>query len=248
MFIKAKSLKDVFLHLVIMLALFVGAVVFFFYGYLPFTTNHGETIEVPSMIGKTLPEIETMLSAHHLRYQVNDSSYVPNVKPFTILSQHPTQGSKVKKNRKIYLSVSAPNPPKIKIPELLDLSLKSAEISLKGSGLVLGQVKTVPSPYHNLVVNQSINGKTVKAGDYIAKGTKVDISVGDGSKAIDVAVPDLVGQDLEEAKATLVEIGLDLGLTEKDNNSSSASGTITKQSPSSGTLKTGGTIDVWTAR
>jgi beta-lactam-binding protein with PASTA domain len=248
MFLKVRSVKDVFLHLLIMLVLFVAAVLFFFYGYLPWTTNHGETITVPNLTGKTLSEIEGELTSKNLRYQVNDSSYVPEKKPFTILAQHPAEGSHVKEHRKIYLSISSLNPPKIKMPALIDGSLKNAEISLKGYGLQLGHVKSVPSPYLNLVVDQSVNGQTIKPGTYISKGTKVDLSVGDGSKGVDAEVPNLIGMNVDEAKEALQKIGLDLGLVEPDNNSNLSSGTITKQSPSKGnTLKTGDLVEVWIA-
>lgn len=248
MFLKARSIKDVFVHLLIMLVIFVAAVLFFFYGYLPWTTNHGETITVPKLTGKTISEIESDLTARNLRYQVNDSSYVPETKPFTILAQHPVEGSNVKEHRKIYLSVSSINPPKIKMPALIDGSLKNAEISLKGSGLLLGHVKTVPSLYLNLVVDQTVNGVTIKPGTYIAKGTKIDLSVGDGSKGEDAEVPSLIGMNVEEAKDALQKLGLDLGDIEQDNNSNMSTGTITKQIPAKGTvLKTGDFVGIWIA-
>lgn len=248
MFLKAQSIKDVFLHLLIMVTLFILAVVFFFYIYLPMTTNHGEKIIVPKLTGMTVSEIESVLSAHKLRYQVNDSSYIPDAKPNTVLAQHPSEGSQVKENRKIYISISSVNPPKIKMPSLVDGSLKNAEIALKSYGLELGKIKTIPSPYMNLVVDQLIDGKSIKPGTYISKGTKVDLAVGDGSKGVEVQVPHLIGMDLESARVKLAEIGLDFGLVEKDNTSSQSPGTITKQSPSTGTLKSGEMLDVWVAQ
>ncbi len=248
MFLKARSLKDVILHLLIMLVIFIAALLFFFYGYLPWTTNHGEMIAVPKLTGKTLKEIESYLKIKNLRYQVNDSSFIPDTKPFTILAQHPAEGAYVKENRKIYLSVSSLNPPKIKMPALIDGSLKNAEISLKSHGLLLGKVKPVPSPYHNLVVDQTLNGESIKTGTYVPKGSKIDLSVGDGSKGVQTEIPNLIGMSVEDAKSTLQKIGLDLGAVEPDNNSDLSSGTITKQSPTKGeTLKTGDLVEVWIA-
>ncbi len=247
MFFKAHSFADVLAHIFIMILIFVVGIAFFFYVYLPITTNHGKTITVPKLTGLSLNQMEEELEKNNLRYQINDSTFMPDVKPYTILSQHPTEGSKVKENRKIYVSVSAVNPPKIKMPSLVDGSFKNAEITLKGFGLVLGHVKTVPSPYQNLVIEQSVNGTPVKAGEYIAKGTKIDLVVGDGSGGVTMPVPDLIGLDIEEAKKLLFEKGLDLGLVEIDNNSDKSSGTITKQTPSAGTIKSGEMVDVWHA-
>ena len=248
MFGQAKSWKDVFLHIGIMVTILVVVVILFFYFYLPMTTRHGETIEVPKLVGMTVPEMEQLLDAKHLRYQINDSSYSPQLKPFTVLDQTPLAGSQVKETRKIYITVTTQNPPKVKMPKLVDGSLKSAEITLKGYGLEVGNVKTISSPYLNLVLEQSMNGMGIEAGKYVPKGSKIDLSVGDGAGGEEVAVPSLVGMALDEAKNLLLEKGLNIGLEQIDSDTKEIEGTITKQKPDKGTpLKSGGMVDIWVA-
>jgi len=246
MFGQAKSWKDIFLHIGIMLALLVIVVCLFFYVYLPMTTNHGETVEVPKLVGLTVPEMEQLLESKHLRYQINDSSYSPQLKPFTVLDQTPLAGSQVKETRKIYITVTTQNPPKVKMPKLVDGSLKSAEITLKGYGLEVGTVSNISSPYLNLVLEQSFNGSPIVAGTYIAKGSKIDLKCGDGTGGEEIAVPALVGMALDEAKNLLLEKGLNIGLEQIDADSKEIEGTITKQKPEQGTtLKSGGMVDIW---
>ncbi|HEX8549361.1 MAG TPA: PASTA domain-containing protein [Cytophagaceae bacterium] len=244
MVLKANSPKDIFIHIAIMLVITAGIIMGFFYWYLPMATNHGETIAVPKLTGLSLSEIESVLNSKNLRYAVNDSSYAPGKKPLTVLSQHPLEGTQVKENRKIYISISTKNPPKVKMPKLIDGSLKSAEISLKSYNLFLGNVKFVSSPYLNLVVDQKVNGKSISAGTLISKGSKVDLEVGNGSGGQTIEVPDLVGMEEEEAKALLSEKGLLPGLI-KIEPSDEKDGTVTKQNPESGNIKTGEMVDLW---
>lgn len=241
-----KRFKDLLLHLGIMLAIFIVVVILFFYVYLPTTTNHGETIEVPKLVGMTVTQMEDILDSKNLRYQINDSSYSPQMKPFTVLDQTPLAGSQVKEGRKIYLTISTQNPPKVKMPKLIDGSLKSAEITLKGYGLEVGTVKSISSPYLNLVLEQRYNGDAIQPGAYIPKGSKIDLAVGDGAGGEEVAVPDLAGMALEEAKNLLLEKGLNVGLEHIDSDAKEATGTVTKQKPEKGAaLKSGGMVDIW---
>lgn len=247
MFTKPNSIKDVAIHIGIMLSIFVVIIVLFFYVYLPNTTHHGETIEVPKLIGLDKTQMEAVLEAKNLRYQINDSSYAPDKKANTILDQTPIAGAKVKENRKIYITLSTTTPPKIKMPKLIDGSLKSAEITLKGYGLELGDVKSVTSPYLNLVINQLYKGSPIAQGAYIPKGSKVDLQIGDGTGGEEISVPDLVGMPLEDAKNLLLEKGLNIGLEKVDTESKEAQeGIVTKQSPAKLTaVRTGGMVDIW---
>jgi eukaryotic-like serine/threonine-protein kinase len=248
MFLKPTSAKDVFIHLLIILVIFVGLVLSFFYLYLPVTTNHGETITVPKLTGMNSQELESFLKAKHLRFQINDSSYTPGVKPYTVLTQHPLEGSKVKKNRKIYIAIASTVPPKVKMPKLVDASLRSAETTLKSYDLVVGKIAYIPSPFPNLVLKQLVKGQPVQQGTMLPKGTKVDLVVGNGTGTEEFEVPDIVGMDIEEARALLESQGISIGLTRSDKKSPKKSGTITKQKPSADSgqkIKSGEEIDVW---
>ncbi|HEY8401889.1 MAG TPA: PASTA domain-containing protein [Cytophagaceae bacterium] len=247
MFFKANSLKDVFIHLGIITAIFFGLIILFFYVYLPATTHHGETITVPKLEGMSIDELEDFLASKDLRYQINDSSYAPGVKPLTVLTQHPTEGSKVKQNRKIYVTIASKNPPKVKMPKLIDGSLKSAEMTLKGYDLVKGDIKYIPSPYTNLVIDQLVDGKKILPGTYIPKGTKVDLVVGNGTGATEIEVPELINRDIEEAKIYLAGLGLSVGIIKYDPASDEIPGTVIKQKPSAGKIRIGESIDIWVA-
>ncbi|MFC7669626.1 PASTA domain-containing protein [Hymenobacter humi] len=140
-FLKADTPLDVFKHL-LLIAVAGGLLVLgFFYVYLPMSTHHGETITVPKVTGMNVADLENYLEERNLNYFVDDSSYSPNIRPFTVLVQDPAPGEKVKEGRKIYLQVSMKNPPVIKMPKLTDGSSKNAMLILKSYDLVVGQIQ-----------------------------------------------------------------------------------------------------------
>ncbi len=180
MLLKTNSKKDILVHLGAILGVVLVLIFIFFYLYLPITTHHGESIQVPELKGKSLEEVEALLNKHHLRYQVNDSTYVMGTPPLSVISQHPASGSEVKENRILYITVTSKNPPMVPMPELKDKSPKTAEIELKSRDLILAEKKLVPSPFENLVLKQLVDGNEIPAGTLIPKGTKVTIEVGNG--------------------------------------------------------------------
>jgi hypothetical protein len=136
------------------------------------------------------------------------------------------------------------------MPRLIDGSLRSAESTLKSFDLSIGKINYVPSPFPNLVLDQQLNGKTIQAGTYLPKGTKIDLTVGNGTDNEEVEVPDVTGLSLEEARTRLAEAGLAIGSVRPDPNSSERSGTVVKQNPSGNSgrvLKAGEEVSLWVA-
>lgn len=209
---KVNSVKDVLVHLAIIVLLVVIVLVLFFYVYLPSTTNHGETVTVPDLEGIHLDDIDEFLTKRNLRYEIlKDSGYTAEYAPFTILNQHPAPGSKVKESRKVFLTLNALNPPKVKMPNLVDGSVKNAQLVLQSYGLERGNIKYVPDLAQNAVLEQNYEGKSIEAGTFIPKGSKIDLVVGDGLGNTVLEVPDVNGMDLEEAEFIIVGSGLKLG-------------------------------------
>ncbi|WMJ75110.1 PASTA domain-containing protein [Cytophagaceae bacterium ABcell3] len=246
---KANKLLKTGLHLGIMASIvFVLAMIFFYY-YLPNTTRHGESITVPSIAGMTIDEVEQYLTTRELRYQINDSAYSSEVKPHTVISQHPAPGSKVKQNRKIYITVSSKIPPLVKMPNLKDFSLRNAEMALKSYGLLM-EVKYVPSPFSNLVLEQHFKGKPIEEGTEISKGSKIKLLVGNGVGEDDREIPNITGMPFDEAKVKVSGMDLEINLIREEFSPDHEPGTIIKQKPASTPdkkMKSGEVIDVWVA-
>lgn len=245
------------IHIVLHLALIASAIflitLLFFKVYLPFVTNHNQKIIVPALAGKSLQEVEEILDEADLRYELNDSTFVEGEKSNLVISQHPEGGSEVKKNRKIYITITASEPPKVKMPKLVDVSsLKGAEVTLKSLDLRIGSVEYINSPYKDLVLSQKLKSQEIAPGTYIPKGSKIDLVVGNGEENPQIELPDLVGLPKEEAIKTLEDAGLKIGIIAFDDTTEELNGTVTKQSPSPAdgenkTISKGATVDLWVA-
>lgn len=247
---KGTTIGSILIHLFIILLVSVGIVLGFFYLYLPSATQHGQTEEVPNLEGMNVKDVEDYLERKSLRFQVSDCTYVKEKRPLTILSQYPKAGSKVKENRRIYISVAAMSPPKVKMPNLIDASLKNAQLVLQSYDLVLKNVKYVPHFAKNAVLKQFWGTKEIKPGDYLPKGSIINVVVGDGLSSSKVSLPNLVGSSYTEAGGILEALELNLGSVVWDESSTEEAGTIIKQKPAfahGDSIQRGQIVDVWVA-
>ena len=245
--IKARSFKDFLVHLGIILGIALILIVVFFYIYLPSTTNHGETITLPDLEGITYNEIDEFLTSRDLRYEIRtDSGFTEKYPPLTVLNQHPKAGSKVKENRKVYLTLNARKPPLVRMPSLIDGSLKNAEMVLKSIGLEPGDIRYEPDLAENAVLDQLYEGESVESGTFVPKGSEIDLIVGDGLGNVSFEMPDLVGREMEEAKIYLLGLRLKIGSILNEEAEEEFTGTIMKQHPEAGTnIRSGELVDIW---
>lgn len=248
--ISTNSKKDVYVHAALIISLLLALFFGFFFVYLPWSTNHGETITVPNLKGLTIEEMEDLLSERNLNYEVSDCTFVAGAKPLTVLSQYPLTNSKVKEGRKIYLTINSETPPQIKLPQLNGLSVRSAEQQLLISGLLKGNLKYVNDIRINEVIEVEYQGKKIESGTLISKGSKVDLVIGNGTGDVEMEVPDLVGKPFDEVKILLAGMQLQVGSVIYESESDQPAGTVTKQNCttcSNDKIHAGETIDLWVA-
>ncbi|MBC7865478.1 MAG: PASTA domain-containing protein [Bacteroidia bacterium] len=226
-------------------------------------TNHGEMVEVPDFKGKPIAALDGFVEGKDLRYQIVDSIYSPEEKPGVVLKQDPLPNVKVKHNRTIYLYVTSKLPPMMKMPQLVDLSLKMALPHIQSYGLKAGKVKYVPGD-KGRVIKQFVDGKEQKKildkngeltwPEYLVKkGSKVELVVGEGESSDRVDIPDLTGKTLEEAIQTLNNKGLSEGAVSVDNGlAKNTKGLVVyKQEPSAAdgaTIRIGSVIDLYLSK
>ncbi len=229
---------------------------------MPSATHHNETVTVPDLEGIHLDNIDEFLTQRNLNYEVlTDSGFTDAFDPKTVLVQYPLAGAKVKENRKIFLTLNATNPPKVKMPALVDGSVKNAQLVLESYGLELGSIEYVPDLAQNAVLEQRYNGQKIAPGEMISKGIRIDLLVGDGLGNTLLEVPDLGGLEMEEAEVVIIGSGLKLGgilfrdpsLSERDPKDQAQQQqdrlVIVKQSPAAGSnIRIGEEVDVWLDR
>ncbi|EMR01871.1 PASTA domain-containing protein [Cesiribacter andamanensis] len=243
---KVRSFKHVLIHLGIILVTGFVLVYLVFNIWLPGTTRHGETVTVPNLQGRSYSELESYLTQQGLRYEVNDSTFSTEYPPLTVMKQYPQAGAQVKENRKIFISLNAVNPPNVRMPKLIDSSVKNAQLVLRSFGLELGEITYKPDLAANAVLEQLHKGKPIEEGAYIAKGSKIDLVVGDGKGNTEFTIPNLMGMDLETAQFTIIGSGLQVGEVQYVSDPEKTPNTVLRQVPPAETQgRIGEVVDLW---
>jgi beta-lactam-binding protein with PASTA domain len=244
------TLGGLLLHLASAAAIVLLLCILYFYVYLPTSTHHGETITVPNVEGMAFDKVVSFLEEHDLRYEVSDSSYSSDYPPLTVLKQVPVSGSRVKENRKIYLSINRLTPPTVPMPDLIDGSLINADAVLRGSELKRGKIHLVSGPFLNVVKEMRINGKMIAPNTRIPKGTIIDLVVMDGGSK-DLPTPNVIGMTLEDAKIPLLGSNLSIGKVELVGiqDTTGVKVVIIRQNPApQENIRVGDIVDLWIGR
>ena len=174
-------------------------------------TQHGVARTVPSVTGKTLESVRTMLEEKGFDVVVQDSVYYDSLQPSVIIKQVPEPDAVVKVNRTVYVTINRTIPPDVDMPNLVGYSLRNAEMVLRNVGLQLGDTTFKPDFAKNSVLDQLFNGNHIAPGEKIKMGSRVSLVLGTGLGNEDMAVPKLVGLTFAEAKILLEAQGISLG-------------------------------------
>jgi beta-lactam-binding protein with PASTA domain len=162
----------------IVLTLFFVLVLYF---YLNITTNHNKYINVPELKGVNLNKAKVILEENNLSYIILDSAlYNPDYPKFSVLEQLPKSNSQVKKNRKIYLTLNPSNYGKVSVPDIIQITQRSANSSLLASGLEIGDVSYENNIGKDMVLEILFNGNKLNIGDMVPKKSKIDLILGNG--------------------------------------------------------------------
>lgn len=173
---------------------------------MPFYTNYNEGVTVPDVTKVSLAEAETILEDYGLRHEVIDRRAHSAYPADYIIDQSPSPKQIVKPERKVYLTVNTATTPQTVVPDVVNMSLRNAEIQLENHGLTVGTKSYESSRFRNTILRQS-----VAPGDTVSRGTVVNLAVSDGLGSRIVDVPDVSGMRLSEAQQAITAAGLRVG-------------------------------------
>jgi beta-lactam-binding protein with PASTA domain len=245
-FLKSRS----FLFNVVLALLLIAGMLTCTYYWLDSYTNHGETIAVPDIRNKQIKAVEQFLAEHHLKLKVADSSvYIIDKPGGMIVEQDPAPASRVKENRTVYVTVTKMLAPQVKMPSVIDVSDRQAEAILLSYGLKTGERTYKPDLAKNAVLEVQLNGRTLKPGDEIPKGSVIDFVLGDGIGSTDVSVPSLINLTYEEARFSLHASSLSIGAVIYNADvKDTLNAVVYRQDPEAGDslhLKQGESVDIY---
>ncbi|HDR68500.1 MAG TPA: PASTA domain-containing protein [Bacteroidaceae bacterium] len=215
-------------------------------------THHGQAITVPDLSGLTIEEVMDVTNSRDLRYEITDSVFSTDMPRGTVIKQNPHAFAKVKKNRKIFITMNAVNPEMVSMPQLVGISVRQARLAIENSGLKLGHLSYKPDYAINNVLQQLHNDTVIKEGSEIPKGTIIDLVLGMGLSGETTKIPDLIGLKLEAAQDKISDNYLNIGAITFDetvlDSKDSAGAFIWRQYPEYdpfSRLNMGLEIDVW---
>lgn len=173
--------------------------------------RHGQTVEVPDLSGIPLEKLPEFLSQTDLTYEITDSIYSEEQERGTVVQQNPLPGKSVKRDRVLFLTVNSILPETVMMPDLSGKSRRIAMPMLQISGLEIEELKYKPDEScTDCVVDQLYEGKTIKPGTQIRKGSAITLVLGQRSDEV-TKVPRLLGLSYEEASGLLNAYSLNLG-------------------------------------
>ena len=97
-------------------------------------TRHGQARPVPDFYGLNLTETARLAKKNKLKFQVIDSVYTSVVQAGCVAEQTPAPGFKVKKRRRILLTINAFKPEMVKVPNLVGLPIRQAKAMIENAG------------------------------------------------------------------------------------------------------------------
>lgn len=216
--------------IVFLVLLFIGI-----YSFLHLFTRHGKGFLLPDFSGLSLVEAQEATRPLHLRLEVTDSLYIPELPGGVVFRQVPPPGRHVKKNRRVELTINSLLPRQVAVPSLVGFSLRQAKAELAAIGLKPGRLIYTPDLATNNVMQQLYQGQPIAPGAPINIYSAIDLVLGMAPGHELAYIPMLFGKSLEAALDILSDHSLNTGIITYDQSVLTAADTLAarvfRQSP-----------------
>lgn len=171
-------------------------------------TLHGQSVEVPVLVGVDSEKAISLLQQQGLVGEVTDTGYVDFQPAGVVLEQNIQAGTQVKSGRVVYLVVNAGQARKVALPDGIagNCSMREAELRLKAKGLRVGTPEYIKGE-HNWVYEIKLGGKAIQAGTLVSVKTPLTLVVGNGDVDEEYTGSDTIfgGEWYQDSTATEVE-------------------------------------------
>ena len=214
-------------------------------------TGHGREISVPDFSGLSLVETDKICFEQELMWTIQDSLYLDDQPGGIVLDQYPASGSRVKKNRKIFLVINSWNPEMILMPKAYETPYRQALRILEASGLHVDSIEYEPYFAETYVRKQKYKGEVIIEGSPIPRGSGITLVLGQGLSEEKAFVPRLINMTQDSARSLIMETHFSLGAIVYDttvvNKDDSLQARIFRQIPDykNNQARLGSAIDIW---
>jgi serine/threonine-protein kinase len=123
----------------------------------------GSRLKVPHVEGLTLARATALLAESGLPIAGVESLRTPNLPPGQVVATRPPAGIEVSQGERIFIQIAA-RVGNFPMPNLVGMSLETAQGIVASQGLTLGEVKRAPSdePAGNVLIQYPEEGMTVR--------------------------------------------------------------------------------------
>ncbi|MBO7264310.1 MAG: CofH family radical SAM protein [Alistipes sp.] len=202
--------------IVLLVAVYVG---------LKVGTRHNRVIEVPNFMGMVIDDAYDVAESSDLKLIVRDSIFDVDLPGGTIVDQLPKISSvrdvTVKPGRKVYVTVNAYTRRKVDVPYVAKQTLRQALNQIERSGLTVAKlVYEADMTSTDYVIKQSVGNNEIlpTSKRQAPVGTGVTLHVSYQQKEQNTQTPRLIGLNLQQAKSTLWDNGLNIAKVVYDDS------------------------------
>ncbi|MFL9658318.1 Stk1 family PASTA domain-containing Ser/Thr kinase [Streptomyces sp. PB17] len=189
--------------------------------------NSGQFTKVPPLLSKTESQARDRLDDAGLDVGKVRHAYSDTVERGKVISTDPGVGDRIRKNDSVSITVSD-GPDTVKLPDVTGYKLDKARTLLEDEGLEPGMVTRA---FSGEVAKDFVISTKPGTGTTVRAGSAVALVVSKGSP---IDVPDVTGDDLDEARAELEGAGLKVKTADERVNSEYDSGRVARQTPEPG--------------
>ncbi len=183
-------------------------------------------IEVPDLLGRNEEEAKKIIEDLGLVFTVASREYNDKYEEGKVVEQNVEKGTKLKEKYPVEVVVSK-GEREITVPNLIGKYAIEAGIILSDEGLKEGKVTEANS---DTVSSGQIIDQQPKSGTHANENDTVDYVVSIGPKIIYVPMPNLLNQDVENAKVIIKQNGLVVGEVNQEPSDTVESGRVIRQS------------------
>ena len=203
------------------------------------TSTAGERVTVPDLSKRTEDEAKAALKKLRLgvNVQTGTSDDVPEGQ---VYDQSPAAGTKVDVHTQVTINISS-GKEKFSLDDVTGMQYQQAQAQLENDGLVV----SLEFDYSDSVGSDKVISTSPKAGSQVAKGDTITITASKGKETKTTIVPNLLGQNIDNAIQMIKDAGLTYNGKSSDYSDSYSENQVMNQSISAGkTVDEGTTISL----
>ena len=203
------------------------------------TSTAGERVTVPDLSKKTEDEAKAALKKLRLgvNVQTGTSDDVPEGQ---VYDQSPAAGTKVDVHTQVTIYISS-GKETFSLDDVTGMQYQQAQAQLENDGLVV----SLEFDYSDSVGSDKVISTSPKAGSQVAKGDTITITASKGKETKTTTVPNLLGQNIDDAIQMIKDAGLTYNGKSSDYSDSYSENQVMNQSISAGkTVDEGTTISL----